>query len=663
MSTIHCPKCDSTNVCPRTAPQQKNSLFKRFAEGLFGEEFVEAVTDVTSSVISSVLDLDTGPYQCNNCGHTWLLLDHESQNIKDRLEALGDSYVSENEDLKLDAGEMCPECGTRFHLDSEDSCPSCGHKWSSTDQNHWTTMLELDNAIPEITPAEKLKKIEHIIEFFEKDGLTLDSLNFHLFYAYYLKSVMYSTQHNERVLEGNYKDADIYRRKAKSNIVPFLKYLDSPTIKGKKVLKNMIDIIYNLSNPFDKIKQRLISAESDIETYRQLVRETQNIKRYNNELSEYKSLDLTFIQTVNPSDRSIIFIGDQLLDDLLGCTNPNNIIDYIFLFPSIPADIQFYLGKPKLNTLYIVNPVKPNEYIPYEKYEYILFMDKIRELKRLLRYLGATEITFTSMRGASFEEFQMSSWNASAEGSFKIPNADGEVTSNKQFEKKSSRGQTVDHIEKLNPFRYPSLPQDLHWYESDPEWKDIVEARLHHNQLHFEQSISTKQVSSLDEQSQRDVNSAYENLLLKINTRFHTEREFHVKTTEETMWRITAEFKPLSEFVTSDSVETAQKSFTRNEQKYIAAVKRYLGDSGISERDRKKLNLLLKPLGISKEHADELEASLVPHLSEGEKEYLKAVRVYKEDGIINESDRLTLEEIRVAYSISENRARQLESMV
>ena len=72
---------------------------------------------------------------------------------------------------------------------------------------------------------------------------------------------------------------------------------------------------------------------------------------------------------------------------------------------------------------------------------------------------------------------------------------------------------------------------------------------------------------------------------------------------------------------------------------------------------------MLKPLGISKEHADELEASLVPHLSEGEKEYLKAVRVYKEDGIINESDRLTLEEIRVAYSISENRARQLESMV
>ena len=150
--------------------------------------------------------------------------------------------------------------------------------------------------------------------------------------------------------------------------------------------------------------------------------------------------------------------------------------------------------------------------------------------------------------------------------------------------------------------------------------------------------------------------------MFKINANYHQERSFHVKTNEETKWRITAEFNPLNEFVTSDSVNTAQKSLTSNEQKYITAVKRYLGEGGISERDRQKLNLLLKPLGITKEHADELEASLVPHLSEGEKDYLEAVKVYKEDGIINESDRLTLEDIRIAYNINEDRARQLESM-
>lgn len=660
MSTIYCPKCGSTNVSPRTNPSQKSSIFKKIAKSLFGEEFVEFVTDVTSAALALV----TEPYQCNNCGHTWQLI-HEMQNTIDRIETQANSntYVSHIDDLELDGREMCPVCGTRFHLTSEDTCPACGYKWSSIDQKHWTIISELENISPEDTPIEKiLIKIEQIIEYFKDDGLTFDSLNYHLLYAYYLKSVMYSVQHINYVLEGNFKDADIYRREAKSNIAYFLMHLDNPTIRGKLLLKKMIDSIYHLTNPFDKIEQRLLLAESDIESYRWLLNEIQNIKRYNNELSEYRSLELTFTQSVDPSNRSIIFIGDRL-DDLLGYTNPNNVIDYIFFFPSIPADIQFPLGGPKLNTLYVVNPVKPNEYVPYDNHEYILFKDKIRELKRLLRYLGATEITFTSMRGASYDEIEKSSWNATAEGKFNLHKPNGKAVSNKKHEQKSSSGLSVDHLEKLNPFSYPSFPNDLYWYESDPEWKDIVEARLHHNQLHFEQSISTNQVSSLDKQSQLDVNAAYENLLLSINANFHRERELHMKKTEETMWRITAEFKPLSEFENSDKAVTkSQQNLSSNEQKYLHLVKKVSAGGMISELNRKMLEQIRIKLNISEERAKDLEASLIPQLSEEEKVYLEAVRQYLADGTIGESERVLLQTLRELNNISEERASELEAM-
>ncbi len=365
--------------------------------------------------------------------------------------------------------------------------------------------------------------------------------------------------------------------------------------------------------------------------------------------------------------RKIIFIA-KTVRDVAGYWDRTDSVNYVFTPDCIPPDIKFPLGRPNANTLYIANPVKPDEYIPYENHEQALFMDKIRDLKRLLRNLGATEITFTSMRGASIEEFEDKAWSVNVDGRYEIHKASGGFATKNRREQMNSKGLKVDYIEKLNPDKYPVLPDDLYWFESDPEWKDIVEARLHHNQLHFEQSISTNQVSSLDTQTQLDVNAAYENLMFSINANYHREREFHVKTTEETMWRITAEFKPLSEFENSNSQQShldsePQQSFTSDEKEYLEAVKEYLSDGSISERDRRMLERLRKSLRISEEQALELEATLAPKLTEEEKEYLETIKELLEDGDISERDRRTLERLRKSLDISEERANQLESMV
>ena len=273
-------------------------------------------------------------------------------------------------------------------------------------------------------------------------------------------------------------------------------------------------------------------------------------------------------------ERKVIFVAKSF-HDVYEYIGKIDSINYIFTPDCIPSDIKFPLGQPNVNSLYIANPAKPDEYVPYDNYELTLFMDKIRELKRLLRYLGATEITFTSLRGTKIEEAKKMGSSVNAEAGLLGHKVGGGYSSEDGQNRMSGQGIKVDYIERLDSYEYPSLPEGLHWYDREPEWQKIVEARLHHNQLHFEQSISTNQDSSLNKQSQENINAAYENLIFHINANYDHKQEFHVKTNEETMWRITAEFKPLSEFENNDkAANKSQQNHSSNEQKYLDLVKK-----------------------------------------------------------------------------------------
>ena len=91
--------------------------------------------------------------------------------------------------------------------------------------------------------------------------------------------------------------------------------------------------------------------------------------------------------------------------------------------------------------------------------------------------------------------------------------------------------------------------------------------------------------------------------------------------------------------------------------------KEYVADGDISERDRKILEKLRIRLGITEEKAKELEeACLNPQLSEDEKEYLEMCKEYAADGEISDRDRKMLNKMRDRMGISEERAKELETL-
>lgn len=111
--------------------------------------------------------------------------------------------------------------------------------------------------------------------------------------------------------------------------------------------------------------------------------------------------------------------------------------------------------------------------------------------------------------------------------------------------------------------------------------------------------------------------------------------------------------------------------FSETELKYLEAFHNVLIDGNVSESDRRMLERLRISLGISELMAGELEAVLASRLnadqqtqlSENEEEYLSAVKDYLADGEITERKRRMLDTYRDALGISQERAKEIESMV
>lgn len=81
-----------------------------------------------------------------------------------------------------------------------------------------------------------------------------------------------------------------------------------------------------------------------------------------------------------------------------GCYDKEDNVQWIFSLGLIPDYINFPVGHPQPNTLYIGHPLKPGVYIPFENATEQLFMEKVRELCYLAQCLGAVEIKFKRIK-------------------------------------------------------------------------------------------------------------------------------------------------------------------------------------------------------------------------------------------------------------------------
>ena len=386
-----------------------------------------------------------------------------------------------------------------------------------------------------------------------------------------------------------------------------------------------------------------------------------------------KHLPAYFTQIDYNTRKFIFVLGTE--KQLPGCYDKEGNIQFVFTLNDLPASIQFPVGHPQANTLYIGHPFKPATYLPFENATEQLFMERVHELCYLGQCLGANEIRIKRLRGLDTASSEAKQLDVSGELDVKAVNVGGSFGRNTAVQNSYSSKDGMEMVQTYLPTKQPYCPDDLVWLDSEASWQALVKQRLNGNILSYSLHLSSSESVSMTSSKVLSVKASFEYLVTKVSGTYDSKSDKTFSKTEEIEWEIDMKFKPLQDFdnayVTNsqaiDSIDQSLNSeLSEDEIAYKEEVEFCLEDaSEIDALSRKFLERKRQKLGLSETRAQEIEdmvkASLVSFTDE-EKEYMEALDDVIEDGVIPDNVRRLLERERKSLGISEERAKELEEI-
>ena len=383
-----------------------------------------------------------------------------------------------------------------------------------------------------------------------------------------------------------------------------------------------------------------------------------------------------FFTQIPYNTRKFIFVlGTE--NQLPGCYDKEGNIQFVFTLNNLPASIQFPVGHPQANTLYIGHPFKPATYLPFENATEQLFMDRVHELCYLGQCLGANEIRIKRLRGADSASSEAKQLEVSGEVNVKAVNVGGSFGRNTTNQNSYTSKDGMEMVQTYLPTKQPYCPDDLVWLDSEASWQALAKQRLNGNILSYSLHLSSSESVSMTSSKLMSVKASFEYLIAKVNVSYDTKTDKTFSKTEEIEWEIDMQFKPLQDFeddnvnapngqAVAQIAQTQKSELSEDELAYKEEVEFCLEDaSEIDAHSRKFLERKRQKLGLSETRAQEIEdmvkASLVSFTDE-EKEYMEALDDVIEDGVIPDNVRRLLERERKSLGISEERAKELEEI-
>ena len=340
---------------------------------------------------------------------------------------------------------------------------------------------------------------------------------------------------------------------------------------------------------------------------------------------------------------------------------------------NLPA-INFPMGHPVANQLYVGHPYIPSKYIPFENYELELIEDKIREFSQIMQYLGATEINIESVNASSNDKDVKVDQKISGSVDYKLTSASGSGERHATNKFLEDISQHINLHQRFYPKNSPMLPEGLVWYQNEPSWQRLYNQRMQGALLEHEERIETKKSQVVENSELKQISAEVKWLFAQANVNWEQSMEEKFEAHDNAILSIHVKFAPLeslqggtfiSQSQTNPTVSALPQSLTEEESEYLEELKACLEeDSEISVKERRLLNRLRDRLGISEERAEELESSLLkPQLTEEEQEYLEEYKACTEEGELSPKEIRLLNRLRINLGISEERAKELESLI
>ena len=327
--------------------------------------------------------------------------------------------------------------------------------------------------------------------------------------------------------------------------------------------------------------------------------------------------------------------------------------------------INFPIGHPVANQLYIGHPFLPQKYLPFENYQLELIEDKVREFCQIAQSLGAIEISIETENSSQSNSSRIYNTNIDGGIDYKMSSIKG------GFRREGSRNlieeisQAINLHQIFTPTKKPCLPENTVWFQNEPSWKRLYEQRMNGGLTQHEERIETRKSQMVDNHELQEIKAELQHLFAEANLNWNSTLEEKFSQQENAVLSIKVRFAPIESLGQLSNGSTKNSSinnaFSIKEQEYLTSLKEFLeDDTELSPRERKMLDRIRQSLGISEERAAELEASLAPQLTEDEQEYLEMYHEYAEKGEISEKERRRLDKFAAALGISDERKREIE---
>lgn len=306
------------------------------------------------------------------------------------------------------------------------------------------------------------------------------------------------------------------------------------------------------------------------------------IEIYERNTDELLDNESGFTEDYPYADRKFVYIGQNVnkIRGLYQWDDEERVIDWIFTLDHLPTDMVFPLGRPQPG-LYMAHPVLTDHYYPMESVEETLFMEKVREFRWLVQCLGATEVSFHSNKGMSVSQGMSSSMNVDAGVGVKGVKVEGGYGNTRKRDESRNLGQEVEMVQRFTPKEQASCPDDLVWYDSDPEWKMLVKQRLAGGLMEYNYKISSSETCQMSENDTNQVKANFEYMMVKVNGSFDWSTDRTFSNAEETEWSIHVEFAPLEEL-------KEQKQNSNSKSNKMDNYEKMDGGMSLNEHERKE---------------------------------------------------------------------------
>jgi hypothetical protein len=263
----------------------------------------------------------------------------------------------------------------------------------------------------------------------------------------------------------------------------------------------------------------------------------------------FNGVGSNFIDKYEFGKRQFVFLSNND-GELAGCIDSKyNHIQWAFSLDRRPSDMKFYpSGHPLPYNLYAAHPVKKGLYFPYDQAEDIIFNDKVEDYFILLQALGATRITARSIKGHSISRDIASDLEIRTKGGYGliVGEGNGKVKGNCHTDTETNN--STEWSWEFSPLRKPFVPEGLVWLEHEPEWQKMVKARTEGNATKWTKRISSSESSCINVNTYAELDTSFRFFLVKAHGAGNAEFKYNRKSHEETIWEISADFKPVEDF-------------------------------------------------------------------------------------------------------------------